>query len=205
MYARSSTQARTRKLTMMSLLCAMIVVLQLIPTFFGATLPFTLALTPIIIGAALYGWREGAFLGFFFGLVVFLYAIFGWDAFTGGLLQFNFVITTLLCFLKGAAAGAVAGLLYHPIAKKNKTAAALACAAAAPIVNTGVFALGMLTILRDFLDSFTASVGGGDPVVFLFVGLISVNFFIELGSNLLLGATIARLLAYYTKKNGENA
>ena len=187
---------------MLSLLCAMIVVLQLIPTFFGSALPFTLALTPIIIGAALYGWREGAFLGFFFGLVCFLYAIFGWDAFTGGLLQFNFVVTVLLCFLKGAAAGAVAGLLYHPIARKNKTVAAFACGAAAPIVNTGIFAIGMLTVLRGFLNDFTASMDGGNPVVFLFVGLISVNFFIELGSNLLLGATVSRLLDYYKKRNG---
>ena len=201
MYPKT-TKERTRKLTTLSLLCAMIVVLQLIPTFFGSALPFTLALTPIIIGAALYGWKEGAFLGFFFGLVCFLYAIFGWDAFTGGLLQFNFLITTLLCLLKGAAAGAVAGLLYHPIAKKNKTVAAFACGAVAPIVNTGIFALGMLTILRGFLNDFTASLDGGNPVVFLFVGLISVNFFIELGSNLLLGATIARLLAYYRKRNG---
>lgn len=205
MYAKTSTQAKTRKLTMLSLLCAMIVVLQLIPTFFGTALPFTLALTPIIIGAALYGWKEGAFLGFFFGLVVFLYAIFGWDPFTGGLLQFNFFVTVLLCFLKGAAAGAVAGLLYRPIAKKNKTAAALVCGAAAPIVNTGVFAIGMLTILRPFLNDFAAANSSGSPVTFLFVGLISVNFFIELASNLLLGATIARLLAYYTKKNSEAA
>ncbi|MBO7169947.1 MAG: ECF transporter S component [Clostridia bacterium] len=201
MYEKTANE-KTRKLTTLSLLCAMIVVLQLIPTFFGAALPFTLALTPIIIGAALYGWKEGAFLGFFFGVVVFLYAIFGWDAFTGGLLQFNFLITTLLCLLKGAAAGAVAGLLYHPIAKKNKTVAAFACGAVAPVVNTGIFALGMLTILRGFLNDFTASMDGGNPVVFLFVGLISVNFFIELGSNLLLGATIARLLTYYRKRNG---
>ncbi|MBO5755116.1 MAG: ECF transporter S component [Clostridia bacterium] len=201
MYEKTANE-KTRKLTTLSLLCAMIVVLQLIPTFFGTALPFTLALTPIIIGAALYGWKEGAFLGFFFGVVVFLYAIFGWDAFTGGLLQFNFLITTLLCLLKGAAAGAVAGLLYHPIAKKNKTVAAFACGAVAPVVNTGIFALGMLTILRGFLNDFTASMDGGNPVVFLFVGLISVNFFIELGSNLLLGATIARLLTYYRKRNG---
>ena len=203
MYAKTSTQAKTRKLTMLSLLCAMIVVLQLIPTFFGTALPFTLALTPIIIGAALYGWKEGAFLGFFFGLVVFLYAIFGWDPFTGGLLQFNFFVTVLLCFLKGAAAGAVAGLLYRPIAKKNKTAAALVCGAAAPIVNTSVFAIGMLTILRPFLNDFAAANSSGSPVTFLFVGLISVNFFIELGSNLLLGATVARLLDYYRKRNDE--
>ena len=201
MYEKTANE-KTRKLTTLSLLCAMIVVLQLIPTFFGTALPFTLALTPIIIGAALYGWKEGAFLGFFFGVVVFLYAIFGWDAFTGGLLQFNFLITTLLCLLKGAAAGAVAGLLYHPIAKKNKTVAAFACGAVAPVVNTGIFALGMLTILRGFLNDFTASMDGGNPVVFLFVGLISVNLFIELGSNLLLGATIARLLTYYRKRNG---
>ena len=201
MYEKTANE-KTRKLTTLSLLCAMIVVLQLIPTFFGTALPFTLALTPIIIGAALYGWKEGAFLGFFFGVVVFLYAIFGWDAFTGGLLQFNFLITTLLCLLKGAAAGAVAGLLYHPIAKKNKTVATFACGAVAPVVNTGIFALGMLTILRGFLNDFTASMDGGNPVVFLFVGLISINFFIELGSNLLLGATIARLLTYYRKRNG---
>ena len=62
---------KTRRLTGLALLTAIIVVLQVVASFvkFG---PFTitLALAPIIIGAALYGAGAGAWLGAVFGVVV---------------------------------------------------------------------------------------------------------------------------------------
>ena len=59
---------KTRRLTGLALMTAIIVVLQVVASFvkFG---PFTitLALAPILIGAALYGPKAGACLGGVFG------------------------------------------------------------------------------------------------------------------------------------------
>ena len=71
---------KTRRLTGLALMTAIIVVLQVVASFvkFG---PFTitLALAPILIGAALYGPKAGACLGGVFGAVVLLACILGWD------------------------------------------------------------------------------------------------------------------------------
>lgn len=70
---------KTRRLTGLALMTAIIVVLQVVASFvkFG---PFTitLALAPILIGAALYGPKAGACLGGVFGAVVLLACILGW-------------------------------------------------------------------------------------------------------------------------------
>ena len=62
---------KTRQLAGMAIFTAIVVVLQLLGTFvrFG---PFSisLVLVPIVIGAALYGAKAGAWLGFVFGVVV---------------------------------------------------------------------------------------------------------------------------------------
>ena len=69
---------KTRRLTGLALMTAIIVVLQVVASFvkFG---PFsiTLALAPIIIGAALYGAGAGAWLGAVFGVVVLIACIAG--------------------------------------------------------------------------------------------------------------------------------
>ena len=120
------THEKTRKMTVLALFSAIIVILQIISTFirFGQ-INITLALTPIIIGAALYGWKSGALLGFVFGLITVIAGIFGWD---GGavlpLLSLNPIATVIFLLLKGILAGIIAGLAYKAIAKKNKTAAA---------------------------------------------------------------------------------
>lgn len=68
----------------------------------------TLTLVPIVVGAALYGPRAGAWLGFVFGAVVLIACITTADP-TGGLLwNLNPFMTALLCLVKGIAAGWVA-------------------------------------------------------------------------------------------------
>ena len=72
--------AKTQRLTGLALMTGIIIVLQIVASFikFG---PFTitLALAPIIIGAALYGAGAGAYLGGVFGVVVFIACAAGWD------------------------------------------------------------------------------------------------------------------------------
>ena len=133
---------------MLAILTALVIALQLICTVikFG---PFsiTLALTPIIIGAAIYGPITGAFLGFIFSAVVYITGLVGMDGgFILMMMSYSGFGTTVLCILKGTAAGFVAGLLFRLLASKNKALATMVTSAVTPVVNTGLFALGMMTI-----------------------------------------------------------
>ena len=59
----------------------------------------------------------------------------------------------------------------------NTTVASLAC----PIVNTGIFAAGMLTVFGEGLMNHPIiSTWGIGLIGIVFVGLIGVNFFVEL-------------------------
>ena len=188
----------TRRLTVLALLSALIVALGIICSFvrFGPV-SITLALTPIIIGAALYGAGAGALLGFVFGLVTFISGLVGWDGgFIMLLMTFGdnvlFAIATiLLCFGKAILAGYAGGLVYRLIAKKSRLGAVIGAGIVTPIVNTGVFALGMLTAFSALLGELA---GGANAVKFLFVGMIGTNFLIELGTNLVLAAVITRVI-----------
>ena len=85
----------------------------------------TFALIPIVVGAALYGWATGGWLGLVFGAMV---------LFTGGanaFLVINVPGTIITVLVKGAAAGLVPGLIYSALEKKNRWAATICAAAAA--------------------------------------------------------------------------
>ena len=78
--SKAASRGSVRRMTGLSLLAAIIAVLTILGNFvrFGP-FPITLALAPIIIGAAMYGPSAGAILGGVFGLVTLLSGIAGWD------------------------------------------------------------------------------------------------------------------------------
>lgn len=184
---------QTKKHVTIALLAAIVVVLQVLCTFvrFG---PFsiTLALTPIIVGAAVYGVGAGALLGLIFGFVVLITGVFGWDGGTVMLLMgLNAPATILICLGKGLAAGYVAGVLHRLFVKKNSFVAALVSALACPIVNTGLFLAGMSTFFMSTLESWAS---GENMMVYIIFGLTGMNFLVELVSNLALSTGIARII-----------
>ena len=105
---------------------------------------------------------------------------------------FAVVMTVIVCLLKGTAAGYVAGLVYRAISKKNALAGVIVAAAAAPVINTGLFVLAMLLFYQPQLQAWA-----GDTAVatYIVTGLVGVNFLLELGVNLVLSPTITRLIA----------
>ena len=183
----------TRRLTGLAIFTALIIVLQIICTFvrFG---PFsiTLALAPIIIGAAMYGRKAGAYLGFIFGLVVLITGIMGWD---GGvvmlMLSQNAIGCVLICLVKGAAAGWAAGIIYELISKKNDLAAVITAGIVCPIVNTGLFIVGMLVF---FMSMLTDWASGEAMLYYIIFGLTGINFVIELAVNMVLASGITRII-----------
>ena len=158
----------------------------------------TFALIPIVVGAALYGWATGGWLGLVFGAMV---------LFTGGanaFLVINVPGTIITVLVKGAAAGLVPGLIYGVLEKKNRWAATICAAAAAPIVNTGIFLLGCLAFFMGTINEWAAGAGIENAGVYMVTVFVGVNFLVELGANLLLSSVIVRIVDIVKNKLTAN-
>ena len=189
-----------KNIATLAVLMALVVVLQSVALVTSIFLPTSLSLVliPIVLGAMLLGPFAGGILGFLFGFVVLIFGIAGVDKFTATLLADTPAMTVLICFVKGIAAGVVPGLLYKPIAKKNKLAAAIVASLSAPVVNTGLFIVGCLMITGT-IGQFTATGSMNEIVYFLFIGCAGVNFLIEVALNIVLAPAIHRIVLVVEK------
>ncbi len=185
----------------LALLTALVVVLQLVGSFIKiGPLPMSFVLVPIVIGACLLGARAGAFLGFVFGLITMIMGVSGVDAFSHLLFEANPVWFVILCILKALMAGLGAGLVYRGLGLlfrgKYLTLQTVLASVAAPIINTGIFVVGMLLF---FFDTMTA-MSDGTAVRFVFLTLAGVNFLGEFLVNLVLSPAIVRIIDVVKKK-----
>ena len=188
---------KTRRLTGLALMTAVIVVLQVVASFvkFG---PFsiTLALAPILVGAALYGPKAGGYLGGVFGVVVLAACIMGWDG--GGNILWNArpFLTAVICLGKGIAAGLAAGLVYRAIVKDSLArgrmmAGSIAAGIVTPVVNTGLFVVALVLLFYGILVNWA---GGSNLLYYIVFGLTGINFVLELAINLVLSTVIVRVI-----------
>ncbi|MGN1051547.1 MAG: ECF transporter S component [Acutalibacteraceae bacterium] len=188
----TDSKNKVQRLVGTSILAAIIIVLQVITTYFP-TKPFaiTLAMIPIVIGAAVYGEKAGAVLGGIFSIVVIAMCIFGVDV--GGAMVWNAnpFLCILVCLLKGVAAGYIAGLVYRLLSKKSVLLGTVTAAIAAPIVNTGIFILGLSICFRPLLYSWA---GESDVLYYVIFGLTGINFLVELGVNIIVSPIIVKIL-----------
>jgi len=180
---------KTKKLVMTGLLTAIVVVLQLVSsTIKIGPFSITLALVPIVVGAALYGKLAGAWLGGVFGLMVLLSG----DA--GAFLAVNIPGTIATVMLKGILAGFMSGLVYDLLKKKNDTLATYVSGIFTPIVNTGIFVLGCFAFFMPTIREWANGSGETNAIKYIFVGMIGINFFIELAVGLVFSPSIARII-----------
>lgn len=183
----------TKAIVGLGLLTAIVVVLQAmaISIRFGV-FAITLTLVPIIVGAALYGWKAGAWLGFVFGVVVLMT-----DA--GAFLAVNVPGTIITCILKGTLAGLCAGAVYQLISKKNRIAAVITAGVVSPVVNTGVFMLGCMLFFMDTIKEWAAGAGFENAGAYMVTAFVGLNFVIELAINLVLSSAIVAIIEYGVK------
>ena len=179
---------KTKTIVGVGLLTAIVIVLQALAVGirFGV-FNITLVLIPIVVGAALYGYWAGAWLGFVFGVVVLLT-----DA--GAFLAVSIPGTIATCILKGACAGLAAGLIYKLLEKKNTTLAVFVAAVVAPVVNTGIFLIGCRLFFYDTIKGWAEGAGFASAGAFMIGGLVGVNFLVELAINLVLSTVIVRIV-----------
>ena len=179
------SKSKTQYLTGISILSAIVVVLQLLGSFihFGPV-SVSLVLIPIVVGAAIFGPGAGAFLGGVFAVVVLLQPD---TAFFYGV---SFIGTLLTVLVKGIISGWLAGQMFHLLRRKNELLAVILSAAVCPIANTGIFCIGSRLFFWDAL----AELGGGNALLFLITGMIGFNFVAEFFTNLVCAPVIVRIL-----------
>ena len=194
---KRNNHASVVRLTSLAILATLVVVLQTVASGIRiGPVPISLTLVPIVVGAILFGPGAGAGLGFVFGLVCLIAGVTGADQFTYLLWTASPFWLIVVCVGKAVLCGLCAGLAAKALEKKQ----ALSCIAAAlvaPVVNTGVFAVGMLTVFRPILAQYA---GGTDVVTYLFVAFIGVNFLVEFAVNAVLSAAIARIVQVVRKQ-----
>ncbi len=185
---------KTVRLAQLSILTALIVVLQLM-SYSIKIGPFglSLVLIPIVIGGALFGIRSGAILGGVFGVVVVLCCVFGMDVGGNMLWSINPLLTALICIGKGVTAGAAGAAVSAAFNKMGKpTTGVFLSAITVPVVNTGLF-LSMLSLC--FYDTLVLWAAGQNVVYYVLTGIILVNFVPELLLNMVLAPVAQRVIA----------
>jgi len=186
-------KSKIQQITLGAVLTAIVIVLQLLGSFirFG-TFSISLVLIPIVIGAATCGKWIGAWLGLVFGIVV----LASGDA--APFMSISIVGTVITVLLKGALCGLAAGAVYELIAKRNRVFASIAAAIVCPVVNTAVFVAGCFAF---FLKDISSAAGDQNVFAFIIVAYVGLNFFFELGTNILLNPIIIRVLNIWKKTN----
>ena len=143
---------------------------------------------PIVVGAAIYGWQAGAWLGCAFGITVLLSG----DA--GAFLAVDPLATVLVVLVKGTLCGLISGLAFKLLEKVNKVVAVVVAAVTCPVVNTGVFLLGCQLFFLPTIREWAAMYGYENTGTYMILGLAGINFLIELGVNIVLAPVITQLI-----------
>jgi uncharacterized membrane protein len=195
--SKSMTREQITKLVLTGILAAIVVVLQYFSSYikFG---PFsiTLALVPIIVGAAICGPLSGAFLGLVFSVIVLIF-----DA--AAFLAIDPFGTVLTVLLKGTLAGLASGLIYRAlkvipgtesVGKWKTMLRVFLSGIACPLVNTGIFTAGCFIFFMPTINEWAAAAGFESGTKYLFFGMIGVNFLVEFATVVLLSPLIVRLI-----------
>ena len=182
-------QKNTKTIAGVGLLTAIVLVLQALAVLIRPTGFFniSLVLVPIVVGAALYGWKSGAWLGFVFGMVV-LFT----DA--GAFLAVSIPGTIVTVLLKGIFCGLAAGLVYKLLEKKSIITGVIVSAIICPCVNTGIFLLGCKVFFMNTINEWAAALGYESAGKYMIFGLVGVNFLIEMAINIILSSAIVQII-----------
>lgn len=198
-------------LVQLAMLLAIVVVLQLT----GASLPIgliplTFVLIPIVVGAFLLGPIDGAILGFTFGLItVFQTPL---NPFLMVFFEANAILYVILAILKATMAGFCSGLIYKGLNKlfkeKKKILSTTIASISAPIINTGIFVIGMLIFFFPELSSLPSMTIENNPFAIftnpfqvLFIGFCGFNFIGEFLVSLVLSPAIIRIVDIIKNKS----
>lgn len=182
---RKEQHELVKRLVLVGLFTALTVVFGFIKIpIMGVTVKMDLPV--VILGAVILGPVAGAWLTVIPTIITFV---------TGEaalFMTYSPFGTFLTLFLKGVLAGLAAGLVYKALCKKHPIGAVTCAAAVAPVVNSGIFLLGCYVFIWEHLVVLAEQ--SQVSIFVLILGLVLINFVIELVMNVILCPTIYRVL-----------
>lgn len=189
------TFSQAKKLTYFSVLTALTVILQLLGnTVKIGIVTLNFSLIPIVLAAILLGVWYGTALGAITGLIILFHCgILGADGFTNVLFATDPVIISLVCVVKTAAAGALSALLFKWLIRYNGFAATVVAAGIVPIINSGIFILGMLCIIPS-LENAGFLAEGANAFAVIVIGFVGLNFVFEFALNIIVAPALYRVI-----------
>ncbi len=143
------TEKSKKRIVLALILIALVIAIECVVQYFKIAIvivPLSLALIPIIVGAATFGPLFGAFIGMLYGITFFA---FNWEVFLYEM-HHLFILGILL---KGGLAGLVAGLIYKRIAKKKPLLASIISSAVSTILNGAMFIIGFVVLIASLATS----------------------------------------------------
>ena len=156
------------------------------------------SLVPIVIGGAMLGPAAGAWLGFSSAAVLIA---------TNAVAPYytiSIFFTILVVILKGVVSGWVAALVYMPLSKKNSLLAITVSSVLCPVVNTSIFLVACFTVFFPGLSAW-ASGAGKDMISFVFVTMVGINFFVEVGICVLFAPIADRMIKLGSKMRHDKS
>ena len=201
-----------KNIAVLGVLLALVVAMQ---AFGGSiligTVQLNFTLIPIVLGAILLGPWAGGLLGLACGVVVLVQVIIAPAGFYYIIWLNDPVITVITCLSKTTLAGIAAGFLFQLIEKKNRYVGIFVASAIVPIINTGVFILCFLwmnesmKLTQEWMVNTLGMTNllGLNPFVFILLGLVTFNFFVELGVNLVVAPGLHTVYKVVEKRIGK--
>lgn len=195
MAMKTKISERTQTLVGLGMLSAIILLFGLVVTPLGfltfGPVSITTLPIPVAIGAILYGTKGGTFLGFLFGITSFLLCL-GRDPFGTLLFGINPFLTTLMCIVPRTAMGALCGLIYKAISKKNKNVAFVVASLSAAVLNTVLFTA--LLLIMFGTNATVQEFLGTNSVVGVLLAIITVNAAAEAAFTTVIGGAVSKAL-----------
>ena len=196
----SIKQEKIKKLTVLSVLGALIAVVSFLPLK-TLGLEITFSMIPVAIGAILYGPSGGAILGGVFGAVSFLQCL-GYSPFGAALLGINPLLTLIVCLPTRILAGFLAGVICKVLRKavKSDIPALLSASLAAPLFNTLFFmtALVLCFYNTDIIKGLVEQLGATNPFTFVIM-FVGINGLVEIICGFVVAFPCAKALSKYLK------
>ena len=86
--------------------------------------------------------------------------------------------------------------MFRALQHKNQMFATALAAIVCPVVNTGLFCLGAVAVFKPLLLGWASAFGYAETelAAYVFVGLIGVNFLLEVLINVILSPVVVRIL-----------
>lgn len=180
-----------KQITGIAVLLALVIVLQAVGgTVSIGAVQLNFTLIPIVLSGIIFGELVGAFTGLACGIVILIQVILGTVPFYTLIWTGDPVVVAFTCILKTTVAGYLGGLAYKLISPKNELVATFVSAAVVPVVNTLLFVIGCL-----FMTNSVYTLNGSQNIlVYILVSIVTFNFFIELGVNMVVAPALNRVI-----------